>query len=417
MQKEDQPKSKFKITTLGAIAKKDKHAMVDGPFGSNLPASAYVSDGIPIIRGSNLSLGKERFNSDEYAFVSEETAQRLSRSFCYPNDIIFTKKGTLGQTGIVPEHSKYQKFLISSNQMKISVDSEVADPEFVYYYVSSPSSQKRIIQESSAAGVPKINLEYLRNFPIHLPPLPTQQRIVEILSNYDRLIDNNTRRIALLEESIHRLYQEWFVYLRFPGCDRVKVVDGVPEGWSRQTLNDICSNIRQGIHPSQTEPNTPYVGLEHIPRQSIALADWGFSRDVDSNKFKFAHRDILFGKIRPYFHKVVIAPMAGICSSDTIVMRPINEEFLGLLLSLTSNISFVDFASKTSKEGSKMPRADWQVMKQYPVLVPPQSTLNNFNGLVINAASQIENLVFTNQKLREARDLLLPRLMNGSLAV
>ena len=260
MQKEDQPKSKFKITTLGAIAKKDKHAMVDGPFGSNLPASAYVSDGIPIIRGSNLSLGKERFNSDEYAFVSEETAQRLSRSFCYPNDIIFTKKGTLGQTGIVPEHSKYQKFLISSNQMKISVDSEVADPEFVYYYVSSPSSQKRIIQESSAAGVPKINLEYLRNFPIHLPPLPTQQRIVEILSNYDRLIDNNTRRIALLEESIHRLYQEWFVYLRFPGCDRVAIVDGVPEGWSHQPIEKACELV-MGQSPPSTTYNTTGQGL------------------------------------------------------------------------------------------------------------------------------------------------------------
>ncbi len=155
----------------------------------------------------------------------------------------------------------------------------------------------------------------------------TQQRIADILSAYDDLIDNNNRRIALLEESIHLLYKEWFVKLRFPNCDRVKVVDGVPEGWSKQTLNDISDEIRQSIHPSKTEPNTPYIGLEHIPRRSIALTEWGYSNDVSSNKFKFIYRDILFGKIRPYFHKVVFAPFEGICSSDTIVIRPISKSF------------------------------------------------------------------------------------------
>ena len=92
----------FKQTTLVDIAVPD--GSVDGPFGSNLPASAYTESGIPVIRGVNLSLGKERFKANDFVFVSDHTADRLERCNCLPNDIIFTKKGTLGQTGIVPEN-------------------------------------------------------------------------------------------------------------------------------------------------------------------------------------------------------------------------------------------------------------------------------------------------------------------------
>src|SRR5215210_3159888 len=122
-------------TTLGMIARKGNYGLVDGPFGSNLPAADYTLTGIPVIRGSNLTLGETRFRDKEFVFVSRETAKRLVRSVCEPDDIIFTKKGTLGQTGIVPRDHQYKEFLLSSNQMKLSVDMDVADPLFVYYYV------------------------------------------------------------------------------------------------------------------------------------------------------------------------------------------------------------------------------------------------------------------------------------------
>jgi type I restriction enzyme, S subunit len=123
--------SDWQEVTLGEIARED-YGLVDGPFGSNLPASDYTTTGVPVIRGGNLSLGESRFNNDEFVFVSEVTAQRLARSLCYPGDIIFTKKGTLGQTGIVPNNPRFDKFLLSSNQMKLSVDTKKADPLFIY---------------------------------------------------------------------------------------------------------------------------------------------------------------------------------------------------------------------------------------------------------------------------------------------
>jgi type I restriction enzyme S subunit len=240
----------FRQTTLGEIARKDGHGIVDGPFGSNLRASEYVSYGIPVIRGSNLSLGLERFHTKDYVFVSKETANRLNRSLCQPDDIIFTKKGTLGQTGIVPRTEPYKIFLLSSNQMKLSVDIKIANPLFVYYYVSSPASRERIIREAMTTGVPKINLEYLRRFPISLPPLSTQKKIAAILSAYDDLIENNTRRIKILEEMAQTLYHEWFVKFRFPGHEQTKMVDSelglIPEGWEVVSFADIADILSGG---------------------------------------------------------------------------------------------------------------------------------------------------------------------------
>jgi len=167
-------------TTLGSIATRDGYGLVDGPFGSNLPASCYTEGGIPVIRGSNLSVGVRRFRAHEFAYVSRETADRLERSLCRPFDIVFTKKGTLGQTGFVPEGGIADIYLLSSNQMKLTVNRNVADPLFVYYYVSSPEATQKIIRDSEATGVPKTNIAYLRNFPIVLPSIPEQRAIAHL---------------------------------------------------------------------------------------------------------------------------------------------------------------------------------------------------------------------------------------------
>ncbi len=147
----------WSTTTLGEVAF-GKNGLVDGPFGSNLPASAYTEDGVPVIRGSNLSLGVARFDSNEFVYVSDETANKLSRSLCKPGDIVFTKKGTIGQTGIIPHQDTFKRFLLSSNQMKLTVNPTIAKPLFIYYAVSSRNNREKIIRDASVTGVPKINV-------------------------------------------------------------------------------------------------------------------------------------------------------------------------------------------------------------------------------------------------------------------
>lgn len=403
----------WKKATLGQIADEVGGSIQTGPFGSQLHQSDYQSYGTPVVMPQNIV--NDRITEDSIAYIDDVMVGKLFRHVLQVGDIVYPRRGELNKRAIISERES--GWLCGTGCVKISLPNSPLVPSFLFYYLKQSQVVKWIENKAVGSTMLNLNTGILRSLEVQYPNYQTQQRIAEILSNYDRAIDNNNRRITLLEESIHLVYKEWFVHLRFPGHESVKVVDGIPEGWKRKTLKDIALSIRQSIHPSNTEPNTPYVGLEHIPRQSIALTSWGYSNQVDSNKFVFTQGDILFGKIRPYFHKVVFAPLNGICSSDAIVIRPIKQDLFGLTLSLVSSVVFVDYTSKTSKEGSKMPRANWDVMEQYPILIPSPKLLQEFNTLVSLVINQITSLIFTNQRLQEARDLLLPRLMNGSIAV
>ena len=256
--------------TLGSIAINEGYGLVDGPFGSNLPASLYTDEGIPVIRGSNLALGTSRFRTQEFVFVSPDTAKRLARSLCRPLDIIFTKKGTLGQTGLVPEGGEYNQYLLSSNQMKLTVDPLVADPLFVYYFVSSPESTEKIIRDSEATGVPKTNVAYLREFPITLPSLPEQRAIAHILGTLDDKIELNRRMNETLEEMARTLFKSWFIDFD-PVHAKAALRNHPPnhsslEGESAQA--QATAPVRSGITP-------PLRGSRQAKGDSPQASRWG----------------------------------------------------------------------------------------------------------------------------------------------
>lgn len=288
------------------------------------------------------------------------------------------------------------------------------DPHFIYYFL------RWILKniQSDKAAVPGVNRNDLHVREIIIPTTIQEQRhIASILSAYDDLIENNRRRMRLLEESARRLYKEWFVHLHFPGHEHCKIVDGVPEGWEGKTLGDICYDVRNSVSPDKISFDTPYIGLEHMPRRSISLSEWGFASDVNSTKLSFTEGDFLFGKIRPYFHKVGIAFVNGITSSDSIVFRPYEESLYALTIMTISSDIFIATTSQQVKEGSKMPRADWKQMKKFQVLLPKSDILSKFNEYTSPIFSQLRLLCFENKNLAAARDLLLPRLMSGEVVV
>jgi type I restriction enzyme S subunit len=255
--------------------------------------------------------------------------------------------------------------------------------------------------------------------------LKVQKTIAAILSAYDDLIENNTRRIKILEEMAQAIYREWFVEFRAPGVElrpatpeeqKLTGKDVFPNGWEVVRLGQIAEERRRAVNPSEIDPDTPYFGLERLPRKSIALSDWGFAREVQSMKLAFQKKEILFGKIRPYFHKVGVAPLDGVCSSDTIVIVPKQEEFFGIVLGCVSSEAFVNHATQTS-QGTKMPRANWDVLLKYAVANPDQQTLMAFNQLIGTIVDLIINIIFRNQNLRRTRDLLLPKLISGEVEV
>lgn len=289
---------------------------------------------------------------------------------------------------------------------------KIADLQYVKYLFDL--LQMQIKQISQGAAQDNLSLEKLRSIKFPVPDLPSQQKIARRLSRYDDLIEVNLRRIRLLEELARVTYEEWFVRGRFPGWEEVEVDSdtNLPTGWTRKPLGTLVKVAKDVVSASDVHDETHYIGLEHIPRKSIALSSWETAEKVDSNKYLFEKFDILFGKIRPYFHKVGVVLTSGITSTDTIVLRPKASLHHGLVLQTVFSEAFVDTATQSSN-GTKMPRANWKVLKDYPVIIPTEHLASSYSDLSWSIVKEIDYLAQQNTRLREARNLLLPRLMAG----
>ena len=318
---------------------------------------------------------------------------------------------TIGKCAIAPE------LCLTNQQINSIIVHEGNDSKFIYYLLCNIENQIRAIGLAGGAAKPIINKSNFSALKVRVPNTTTQVAIAGFLSEYDDLIENNRRRIALLEESARLLYREWFVHLRFPGHEHIKIIDGLPEGWERRTLGDVVDVVKENVKPSDFKENDIHIGLEHIPRRSFTLADWESAEGLASAKWRFKGGDILFCKIRPYFHKVGFTVRSGLTSLDAMVWRVKDETDWPIALSAASSDHFVAVASKTVREGSKMPRADWKVLRDYSILKPPIGLLEIFNEAIRTTAAQCKTLVFQNNALTQARDLLLPRVMNGGIAV
>lgn len=371
-------------------------------------------DGFPSIRTPNI--GKGRLLLEGVNRVSEETYRTWTqRAVPETGDLILAREAPAGNVAIIKEG---EKVCLGQRTVHLRPNPKIIDADFLCYFLLAPPQQGKLLAAETGATAKHVNMLDIRRLELsNLPDLTSQREAGAMLAAYDDLIENNRRRMALLEESARLLYREWFVRLRFPGYEHTRIVDGVPKGWEQKSLGDLCNEIRDLVLPEALEPDTPYIGLEHIPRRSISLNEWGTAAQVTSSKSRFKAGEIIFGKIRPYFHKVGVAFIDGVASSDAIVIRPVDEKLHALVLMSMSSDEFIAVTAQQMKEGSKMPRADWKQMQAYSVPVPPSGLLNSFDDVVQPIIAQLKSLSFANQKLRAARDLLLPRLMSGELAV
>ena len=434
--------SEWSQTTLGSIAINEGYGLVDGPFGSNLPASLYTNEGVPVIRGSNLALGTSRFRAQEFVFVSWDTAKRLSRSLCRPLDVIFTKKGTLGQTGLVPEGTKYDQYLLSSNQMKLTVDPLVADPLFVYYSVSSPESIEKIVRDSEATGVPKTNVTYLREFPIRLPPLSEQRAIAHILGTLDDKIELNRRMNETLEAMARALFKDWFVdfgptrakiegrdpYLApetwdlFPDQLADSELGPIPEGWDVCELGDLCHKAQYGYTASATsQPVGPkFLRITDINKQS--WIDWSRvpyceATNKEASKYRLHSGDLLIARMADPGHGVLVEEdVETVFASYLIRFRPIKEPHARLLQYWLKSTEYWQLVESRAA-GTTRVSLNAKVLSEFPLVIPANPVADAFasqtgalRDRLVESASEI-------QKLAALRDLLLPKLMSGEIRV
>jgi type I restriction enzyme S subunit len=296
-----------------------------------------------------------------------------------------------------------------------SIDKSTLDTRYLYYSLRPKLGLMQSV--STGAATKFLTLTILNGIEISLPPLATQRRIAAILSAYDDLIENNARRITILEEMAQALYREWFVEFRFPGHERVEVKDGVPEGWEEAHLVDLVKNVREAAKPGPATEAMPYLPIDCIPRRSLALTESRPGSEAQSSLISFEKHDVLFGAMRSYFHKVAIAPFEGTTRATCFVLRPIERAYYSFAVLTLFDGRTVDYSHKHSR-GSTMPYAVWDgSLGNMPIIRPPRPIAQAFDEIVKPMVLSVEVAFFRQKNLRETRDLLLPRLVGGEIDV
>lgn len=360
-----------------------------------------------------------RLVKDGAKLVSEETYLGWTRRMRpMPGDLILAREAPVGDVIRVPDQPLV---CLGQRTVLIRPDARKVHPRFLHYWLLGPDAQGVMRAQTGGATVGHLNVGDIRK--LDVAPMPTDERhqanAAEVLGTIDDLIENNQRRVEVLEEMAQIIYREWFVEFRYPGHEGVPLVDSargpIPEGWTWGKVDDLVRIVKDTVDPVTLDPDTPAVGLEHIPRKQLTLDAWGVAGNQGSRKAVFAKGDVLFGKIRPYFHKVSVAPVDGISSTDAIVIRP-REEYWGQVVLLVSSTEFVAHATQTSN-GTKMPRADWKVLGQWPVAIPPSGLADAFTRMVRDQLGLAETLMFENRLMGDLRDLLLPKLVTGQVDV
>jgi type I restriction enzyme S subunit len=390
-------------TTLKKVSKK-----VD--YGYTASATE-MNTGIKFLRITDIVPSSIDWETVPFCEISEAEFEKCRLA---EGDVVIARTGaTVGYAKQIrgnPPPAVFASYLVRM------IPKENVSARFIGILVESNNYKYYINTIAGGSAQPNANAKDLSSFPFYLPPVLIQRKIAAIISAYDDLIENNKGRIASLEKMAKEIYREWFVRRRFPGHEKARLVKGAPSRWEVRNLGSFASEIKKGVNKSDLADDERYIGLEHIPRRSIAIKEWATADSVDSNKLLFQEQDILFGKIRPYLHKVALAHFSGACSSDTIVLRPKEKVYEGYLLFTVSSDSFIELATIACK-GTKMPRADWGFLKKLELVVPDEKLLEAYQAQFDTLFSQIVNLLRANEALVSSRDRLLPRLISDKLSV
>jgi len=298
---------------------------------------------------------------------------------------------------------------------------EGVDPRYLYYAITDQRFTDYLTLSAKGAAYPAVDTEIIKRGKIPIWPIDIQQKIASILSAYDDLIENNTRRIQILEEMAQLIYREWFVNFRFPGYEKVRFVNSklgkIPEGWEVVKLEDIIENVKEKTEAGEHLKNREYLPIDCIPRKSFLLLESQDYTHAKSSLILFNRKDILFGNMRSYFHKVIIAPFDGVTRTTCFVLRPRNKNYLSYAYLTLFNEKTVSYSAQHSK-GSTIPYAVWEGgLAEMKIIMPSRKIIDAFEKIISPILEISINTFFKLRNLRTARDLLLPKLISGEIDV
>lgn len=383
-------------------------------------------DGIPYYTSKNFK--NDGLDVSKLDFISESSYLKhfgkASTKVVKPikDDILFSIIGSIGVPYVVPNNKK----IGLSSSVSIFRPKENISTKYLYYWMKSSSFQQTVDAVKSGSAQGFLSLGMLKRLPVMYPPLPTQKKIAAILSAYDDLIENNNRRIALLEKMAEELYKEWFVRMRFPGFESAKFEKGIPEGWDLLSIGDICIKVTDGAHtsPKDFENGKPMASVKDMISTGFKFDSMRSISDVDFEKLKKSDchpliGDILIAKDGSYLkhsfvwddpREVVILSSIAILRPDTELVKPY---FLSVLLKQKSTKDMMGgYVS-----GSALPRIILKDFKKMKLLIPTTDLMISFDEVFVKVYQQIRGFVNANENLKNTRDRLLTRLISGKLSV
>ena len=306
---------------------------------------------------------------------------------------------------------------------------------FLYYWFCYAAKAGLLEQHFTGTTIKHLTGKAIAALKIPLPPIEFQMALVDVLKTLDDCIALLRETNATLEAIVQALFKSWFVdfdpvHARargeqpagltpevaalFPDSVEESALGKIPKGWDVGVLGDVAETSRKQIKPEQLSAETLYVGLEHIPRKQLGLDSWGTAGELASAKSAFERNDILFGKLRPYFHKVVIAPFEGVCSTDILVCKAKQTAYHHYVAMHLFSDELIAYADRLSN-GAKMPRINWKDLAAYEVTIPPSEVAEQFYILIEPMIARMLANVEQAQTLANLRDTLLPRLISGQL--
>ena len=355
-----------------------------------------------------------------------------------PGDIYVSLKDVtqsgdlLGSVARVP--SDIAAGRLTQDTVKLAFDGQPIGKDYVYWLLRTPAY--RTYCRAHATGTTTLGLarDDFLDFPIPAPGIK-ELSLVELLQGLEERITLLHETNATLEAIAQALFKSWFVDFDpvrakqqglapagmdeataalFPDSFEESALGLVPKGWQVGILGDIARTAKNQVQPSELHSAINYVGLEHIPRKSLSLVNWETADGLESAKARFSEGDVLFGKLRPYFHKVIVAPFDGVCSTDILVCQAKQPAYYGVVVMHLFSTAFIDYADRLSN-GAKMPRIGWRDIAAYPVVVPTEHIAALYTEAIAPVLGRMKANVFQAQTLAILRDTLLPRLISGQL--
>ena len=375
--------------------------------------------GYPSIRTPNV--GRGRLLLQDVNKVSEDTYNEWTRrAVPCENDLILAREAPAGNIAIIKNG---QTVCLGQRTVHLRPDPNQVDPDFLCYFLLAPPQQGVLLAGETGATAGHVNMRDIRRLPlVGLPDQTVQRKVGAILAAYDDLIENNRRRMALLEEAARQLYREWFVRLRFPGHEHTRITNGVPEGWENIYLGDVC-DTQYGYTETATDVPVGPKFLRGTDINKTPFIDWSTVPycpidEILQRKYQLRVGDIVIIRMAdPGKVAIIERDIDAVFASYLIRLIPTDPKLTPYYLYyVLTDDAYQGFVSGVST-GSTRKTASAPLLVDYYLLLPPQGLLQEFEDSVRLLRQQTTTLLIENEKARVARDLLLPRLMSGEIAV